>query len=290
MIETSIVILTKNAGKEFKKVLDMVFNQKYDKQFEVIVIDSGSTDGTLEIAKQYPVRIHRIKPEEFGHGTTRNLGVRLSKGKYVCFLVQDALPKNEIWLIEMVKSLREKGVAGVYSRQIPKKGTTPMETFFLNDKYKSKRIVRKFEKGKKKSMHDIHFSDRSSCMRRDLLLKYPYSEDLVLAEDQEWVKKMLEKGYTIIYEPKSEVYHSHNYGLVKVFKKWFDVGSAFSRIGRSESSTGFLISQGLGYYAKEMWFLIRKYPLWVPYAIVYMTLSSYLGILLENKRGICPCG
>ena len=187
----------------------------------------------------------------------------------------------------MVKDLRGKNVAGVYSRQIPRRNTTPMEEFFLRDKYKSKKIVRRFTGDKKKSMYDIHFSDRSSCMKRKLLLKYPYAEDLVLAEDQKWAKEMLEKGYTIIYEPKSEVYHSHNYTLTKVFKKWFDVGSAFSRIGKTESSTRFLMVNGLKYYMKEMLFLIKKHPIWIPYAVVYDFLK-FAGYIIGKQERYLP--
>jgi len=280
--ETSIVILTKNAGKQFKQVLEMIFSQAYRK-FEVIIIDSGSTDGTLEIASRFKARIVRINPDDFGHGRTRNMGARLAKGKFVVFVTQDALPGNQDWLGALVKSM-EKDVAGAYSRQIPKKGTSPMEDFFLRDKYRGKRIVRR---GKGKNMDDIHFSDRSSCVRRDLLVKYPYAEDLVLAEDQKWAKQMLEMNHVIVYEPASVVYHSHNYSLVKVFKKWFDVGSAFRRIGKSESSTGFLVGKGMGYYWREFTFLLVNHPLWIPYAVIYDFLKL-AGFLVGKMERMLP--
>jgi len=287
MIETSIVILTKNAGSEFDSVLEMIHKQKYDQVIEVIVIDSGSSDKTLEVAEKHEAIIHKIKPEDFGHGVTRNLGVRLAKGKFVCFITQDALPKNDIWLSSMTDELRKEGVAAVYGKQLPKKDSTPMEDFFICDKYRDKKIVRKFIEGKRMSMDDIHFSDRSSLLRRDLLVKYPYPEDLVLAEDQVWAKKMLEIGFAIVYEPLSEVYHSHNYSLVNAFRKWFDVGSAFTRIGKSESSTGFLLSKGLGYYGRELSFLLRTHPIWIPYAIIYDFLKL-LGYIVGKQERHMP--
>jgi len=73
MVETSIIILTKNAGERFEELMKKIENQTYQ-DFEVLVIDSGSEDRTLEIAKKYGCRIYNIKPEEFHHSRTRNLG------------------------------------------------------------------------------------------------------------------------------------------------------------------------------------------------------------------------
>ncbi|GAG06643.1 unnamed protein product, partial [marine sediment metagenome] len=106
-MRTSIIILTKNAGNEFEKLLDAVFSQS-SKDFEVVLIDSGSTDKTLEIAKGFPVRIHKIKPESFDHGGTRNLGAKLAKGKYLVYLTQDAIPANRMWLENLIKPLKNK--------------------------------------------------------------------------------------------------------------------------------------------------------------------------------------
>ena len=85
------------------------------------MIDSGSTDGTAELARRYGASVHWISRDEFEHGATRNLGIALSGGEYVAFIVQDAVPFDEWWLAAMVENLeRDKLVAGVYGRQIPR--------------------------------------------------------------------------------------------------------------------------------------------------------------------------
>ena len=73
-MDVSIVIPTKNGGHLFEKVLDAVFKQKTEYEYEVICVDSGSKDGTLDVIRKYPCRLFQIEPSEFGHGKTRNYG------------------------------------------------------------------------------------------------------------------------------------------------------------------------------------------------------------------------
>src|SRR6266508_3231855 len=87
----SVIILTRNGMPLVECCLHSVLDQETSWPFEVIVIDSGSTDGTLELVKSLPVELIRIKPEEFNHGRTRNLGASQAKGEFVIFLVQDAV-------------------------------------------------------------------------------------------------------------------------------------------------------------------------------------------------------
>lgn len=85
---------------------------------EVIIIDSGSTDGTLVLLQKYPVKIHNLPPAEFNHGETRNLGVQLATGEFVVMTVQDATPATDNWIELMLKHFEDPEVAGVCGQQI----------------------------------------------------------------------------------------------------------------------------------------------------------------------------
>ncbi len=126
----SVIILTKNAGGRFRSLMEKLSNQTYQ-DFEVVVVDSGSTDRTLEIAEKYGYRIHRIKPEEFHHSRTRNLGAELAKGDYLVYITQDALPLNDDFLEILIKPLENDKVAGVYGRQIAYPNAKPMGEVLL---------------------------------------------------------------------------------------------------------------------------------------------------------------
>lgn len=136
-IDISIVILTKNEEKYIGSTLDMIFSQDIDKKYEVIVIDSGSRDSTLEIAKRYPVKIVEISAQEFGHGRTRNLGARIAGGEIVVFLNADATPMNEDWLKNLTVNFKnDKEIVGAYSYTYPRFDCSPLDTrSILTDNY-----------------------------------------------------------------------------------------------------------------------------------------------------------
>ena len=107
--DISITLLTYNGELYLEEVLTSIFIQKTRFNFEVIVIDSGSWDRSLEIIKEYPVKVHQISNHEFGHGKTRNMGVRLALGQYVVFFTQVDKPPHKYWLDPQIRSLVDIG-------------------------------------------------------------------------------------------------------------------------------------------------------------------------------------
>src|SRR6266550_1246429 len=120
----SILILTKNEALNIERCLDMVFRQEVKGEYEVVVVDSGSSDCTLEIAQRYPVRGYSIAPEEFHHARTRNFAASLAQGEFLVYLAADALPATTDWLHWLISNFSDPDVAGVYGRHLPKEGST----------------------------------------------------------------------------------------------------------------------------------------------------------------------
>jgi rhamnosyltransferase len=219
VIKVSIVIPTYNGGLLFQECLEAIYSQCVDFLFEVVVIDSGSTDGTVSIAKSFPVRLHEIDQKEFNHGLTRNKGIALSTGDFVVLLCQDAIPTNADWLKALVAPfLDDVLVAGVYTRQIPREDANVLTKRHLN-RWLTGRTERDVKHITNWAEYEnlpplqkymfCNFDDVCSCIRRTVWEKIPY-EWAVFAEDLEWSKKVLEAGYKIVYEPRAAVIHSHN--------------------------------------------------------------------------------
>lgn len=226
-VEVSVVIPVKNGQKYLNRVLKAVFSQETKAGFEVIIIDSGSSDETLDIARQYPVRLYRINGGEFDHGLTRNLGISKAQGRYVILLTQDAVPFDCYWMERLVRDMDIDGrVAGVYSRQIPQLDSGILARIRIKRFYtfSNERRENKIDNSEvyhnlspKEKHHFCNFDNVSSCIRKAVWEKIPFPKT-DFAEDLEWSKSALEAGYTIIYEPESIVYHSHDFSV----KEWYE--------------------------------------------------------------------
>jgi rhamnosyltransferase len=228
----SVIILTYNEEKNIRACLEAVFRQKLDGPFELIVVDSGSTDRTREIVREYPVRLLEIPHSEFGHGRTRQWASEKAGGEFLVYLVADAMPADDRWLAALVKSLMEDQVlAGSYSRQVARPDAHPVEKSRIKARGAGgdKRIARQLrdtaEWAYLKPLERLalcDFDDVSACRRASLLEEIPIP-DVPWAEDLFWSRKALEAGYKIVFQPDSVVIHSHPRGLFHEFKRgWLD--------------------------------------------------------------------
>ncbi|MCX6006174.1 MAG: glycosyltransferase [Chloroflexi bacterium] len=284
-LNASIIILTKNGGANFPRLLERIYNQQFDGAYEVIVIDSGSTDGTLEVARKYPARLHQISPDEFHHSRTRNLGAGMSQGKFVVYITQDALPLDNNWLQKLIDDFSTLQVAMVVGRQVPWENTKPPEKFFYHYNFPAFKIV--VQSGSAGYYHDnVFISDVNSAYRKEILLKYQFAENMVMAEDKEIAARFIEAGLTINYEPAAAVYHSHDYGLKELFDKHLDFGLAIRQGASKLPKTADKPGSGMaGYLGAEYKFLrTNHYGKWLLYALVYET-ARYAGLFM-GKNGL----
>ncbi len=238
-MDVSIVIPTKNAGKLLNRVLAMVFRQKTEYSYEVICVDSGSGDETLGIIRSYPCRLFEIPASEFGHGRTRNYGAAQGNGTYIVFLTQDALPASEDWLQNLVDAMQiEDGIVGGFGIHLPYPDCNIFDKRDLKahfDNFGQENTVYWLDdeeryRSEEGYLHKLaFFSDNNACLRRDVWEKYPYP-DVDFAEDQIWMRKMIELGYKKVYCPYAPVYHSHNFPLREYYGRYFDEYRGLNRI------------------------------------------------------------
>jgi rhamnosyltransferase len=220
-MKVSIVIPTLNAGPLFTRLLDAIELQETDFEFEILVLDSGSTDGTAKAAERRGAKVRRIRKSEFSHGATRNLGISLAQGEYVVLTVQDAIPFDRHWLAAMVENLeRDERVAGVYGRQIPHLDAGPLTRATINAQASaSPERAEKYldddasleELPPRRRRRLCAFDNVSSCLRRSVWDEIPF-EKTKFGEDLRWGKRVIEAGYKLVYEPGSAVFHSHERG------------------------------------------------------------------------------
>ncbi len=232
MIKATVCLPTYNGQEFLAELLKQLFKQECAFEFEVLIIDSGSTDDTLKIISKYPkVRLHQIPNTEFGHGKTRNLGAKMAKGEFVVYLTQDAVPAHKYWLESMLEpfAVSDK-VYCVFGKQVPRGNCTIHIKREVYSVFKNLGPDHAIMLHRKNTLNTdrptkdpmTFFSDVNSAVRRDYILnKIPF-RDVKYAEDQALGTDALEAGYIKAYAPMGSVFHSHNYPLKKFFHRKFD--------------------------------------------------------------------
>jgi rhamnosyltransferase len=240
-MKASIVIPTKNPGSIFRRVLEKALTQQAPWPFEIIVVDSGSTDGTAEYAQSKPgVRVIPIPPETFGHGRSRNLAIGHARGEFVALLTHDALPMHDLWLANIVTAVEQHpSIAGAFGRHVAYEHSSPFTKRDLENHFAGflahPRIVNRYTDPEKYDrdlgwQQFLHFySDNNSCLRRAVWERVPYP-DVEFAEDQIWAQLVIKAGWSKAYAHDAVVYHSHEYTVIDSLRRAYDESAAFRRL------------------------------------------------------------
>jgi len=232
----TIVIPTKNAEAFLAAQLEAIFNQETAFDFDVILIDSGSKDRTLEIAAAHPVNLLSIPPQEFNHGLTRNLGARQARpeSEFIVFLSQDACPENPNWLAYLIQPMiADRAIAGVFSRHVPRPEASASYVRQLTSLTQSggterlyKRLPANPAEFQAQRFFLNFFSNTSSAIRRSVWEQLPF-EPVEFAEDALWADTVVQSGHVILFEPASVVLHSHDFNPVEQFRQSVDHARGF---------------------------------------------------------------
>jgi glycosyltransferase involved in cell wall biosynthesis len=208
--EISIIIRTFNEEKKIEECLNKILNQKIKNCFEIIIIDSGSTDKTIKIAEKYPLKIYKIKKSDFTFGKSLNLGCEKAEGSIVVSLSAHAIPLNNYWLKNLISPFKNKKIGAVYGKEIPNSNTNPME---------ARRIIGTFKNIEKIQNKDNFFTNSNSAFKKILWKQNKFDEKITSSEDHLWASKITKKGYFIYYQPNAPIYHSHNYSFFENYKR-----------------------------------------------------------------------
>ncbi|MDA0735425.1 MAG: glycosyltransferase [Chloroflexi bacterium] len=219
-IETSIVIRTLNEERHLGKLLESIQQQTY-KAWEIVLVDSGSTDATLEIARRYTSNIYHIPQKEFTFGRSLNWGCRPATGRYLVFVSAHVDPLTNTWLGNLVRPFDDPSTGMVYGRQ---RGVATSRVAEERD------LQRVFGSTSKILIDEAFGNNGNAAIRKDLWLDQPFDEKLTGLEDIDWARKIQQKGYRVYYAADAAVYHIHEESLRQVYRRVFREGLAYRRI------------------------------------------------------------
>jgi len=282
----SVVIPVLNAAPYLPALFEALAGQEPAAPSEVVLVDSNSSDDTRAVAARH-ARVRVLPIERFSHGGARNLGARAASGDLVVLMTQDALPRDARWLARLLEPFEDPSVAAAYSRQVPRPDASPMERYFLHTHFPPGERRRQSGGGPGPlTLERVFFSNVSAAARRPLLLEHPFDEGLIMSEDQQFSRDLMNAGHAVVYVPDSVVIHSHGYTLGTVFKRYLDsvysLTLIFPRHGMGTSA-----SMGLRYLGREFAFVAWRHPGTLPYYALY-TLAKVGGTLTGHLAPHLP--
>jgi len=222
MPETSIIIRTFNEEKHLPGLLESLRLQAY-RDFETVVVDSGSFDRTREIAQQKADRLVRIRSYDFTFGHSLNVGIQNSMGRFIAIISAHTLPTSADWLACLIAPLSNQETAMVYGLQRGFIDSKFSECLDFERTFGPKPIIL--------TPPAFFANNANSAVRRDLWEQHPFDETLPGLEDIEWAKFWMEHGYQVAYEPAAGIYHVHNENWRQLRHRYYREGQAARWIG-----------------------------------------------------------
>ncbi len=250
----SALMPLKDAAAGLRQTLPVLFDQRVDVELEIVAVDSGSSDDTVDVLKEFGATVIAIDPADFDHGLTRNLAAEHARGDVCLFLNNRTLPRDDRWLASLLAPLdNDPAVAGVCSRVIPHPDADLLtqRDGALDPSGSPQRAVKKIEDWdayrampveQRRLM--LNFHTVSAALRTEVLRRIPFQSVRAIGEDLLWAREVLEAGLTLVHEPNSCAYHSHDYSLRERFMRNVDDGIANRDINErslSEEETDALI-------------------------------------------------
>jgi L-ascorbate metabolism protein UlaG (beta-lactamase superfamily) len=213
-VQVSIVIRTLNEARHLEALLQAIAIQKTDSIHpEVVLVDSGSTDGTLAIAERHGCRIHHITREQFSFGRSLNMGCAAAQGDILVITSGHCVPVDEHWLQRLCQPILDAQASYSYGRQLggpeshfsecrtfakyyPEQSSAPQEGFFCNN--------------------------ANAALARSTWEQHRFNEELTGLEDMELAQRLVRAGGKTAYIADAAVFHYHN-------ETWAQVRRRFER-------------------------------------------------------------
>ncbi len=206
----SVVIRCFNEEKHIGRLLDGLLQQTV-REHEIIVVDSGSTDGTLDVVSRYQAKIISVTPEEFSFGRSLNRGCAAASSELIVVASAHVYPVYSDWLERLVKPFADREVGLVYGKQRGDERT----------KYSERQVFAAWFGEQPNPAQDHPFcNNANAAIRRSLWERLPYDESLTGLEDIAWARAAMGLGYRIVYEPAAEVVHVHEETAARLYNRY----------------------------------------------------------------------
>lgn len=286
--DVAVVVLTRNAGELWSSWIEGIKRQSV-RAGRYLVIDSSSSDGTAEAAMVAGFDVFSIDPREFNHGGTRQLAVQLCPdAKFIVYLTQDAILEQAESLQQLLVAMEDETVAMSYGRHIPRDDAGLLESHARSFTYPPVSSSRSRNDFEKLGFRAAFSSDVYACYRVSALRSVGgFPEKVIVSEDSYVTACLLLAGWRTVYSAQSKVRHSHQYTLLQVFRRYFDVGvfhaneaALLEGIGKPDKEAGVYVRSLISY-------LYQRRKILLPFAAL-QTFVKLVGFRLGKRYAGLP--
>lgn len=226
----SLVIPTYKPGDEFSELLQKISVQTLKPERIIIINTESKYLQDSLYAGICNVEVYHISKDEFDHGGTRDMGLKMTEEDFVVFMTQDAVPHDEFLFEELLKPFSDETVGVVYARQAGDENCNIIENFTREFNYPDYDIVKSKAQLSEMGIKTYFSSDVCAAYRKALYLENGGFEiNTIFNEDSLYAAKIIGQDKKVVYASKAVVVHYHNYKLMQYLKRNFDLGVSHSR-------------------------------------------------------------
>ncbi|MCF6355437.1 MAG: glycosyltransferase [Candidatus Polarisedimenticolaceae bacterium] len=211
-MDVSIIIRTYNEEKHLGDLLQSIRDQDGNGiDYEVLIVDSGSTDQTLDIAYQFEARIIHICKDGFSFGRSLNMGCEAASGEILVFISGHCLPASRNWLHELVRPLGSKSIVYTYGSQQGDGSSRFSECQLFVKNFGAKSHI---------PQDGIYCNNANAALLKNVWHQHRFDEELTGLEDMHLSKRLMEQGYRVGYVAEAPVYHLHNESWAQIKRRF----------------------------------------------------------------------
>lgn len=283
----TVIVPTLNAAKDWPLFAPALLACAQPEQ--VLIVDSESTDGTVELARSAGFQVCSVKRAQFNHGATRQMGAEmLASAEILIYMTQDAVLTSPNALKNLMSVFSDPHVGAACGRQLPRLGAGPIESHARSFNYPATSEVRSLASRAQLGIKTAFLSDSLAAYRRSALQQVGgFPRNVIFGEDMVTAARLLLAGYKVAYVAEACAYHSHAYTKLQEFKRHFDIGVLHSRERWLLDEFGQAHGEGKRFVLSELRYLWRQDILRIPSALV-RTWIKFLGYRLGRIEARLP--
>lgn len=280
----TVVIPTYNAGPMWEEAILAIKRQSVCPE-KIVVIDSSSTDNTVQIAMESGFDVHSINKANFDHGGTRSSALEYVDTEFVVFLTQDAVLNGVEDFSQLLMAFQYELVGAAYGRQIPHFDATPLAIYARENSYGNESYITTLGDEHPKGFRKAFMSNSFAAYRVSSLSGVGgFPSKLILGEDSFVAAKILASGGAVAYVADACVRHSHNYSVSEEFKRYFDIGVFHSTQGWMLEELGGVEGEGVKFALGQLRYMCSLSNIYYMPASLLSSIAKYIGYRLGRNH------